>query len=282
MRKLISLLALFWAVSACADTRLIGSYTWVDDDPRFGGVSGIEVSADGLDFVAVGDRSILITGRFARDGESISAIEDVRLVPLRDVDGGELPVDARDSEGLALGPHGLIVSFESVHGLKLVDDEGVAKTALMTDPRFASFQRNGSLEAVAVGSDGTIYAIPERSGRATWPFPVYRYRNDTWDTAFTVPRRGAFLVVGADIGPDGRLYVLERDFLGIGFRSRVRRFALDGAGEEELIRTGVWVHDNLEGISVWEDAKGLRMTLVSDDNFLSLQRTEIVEYRIDD
>ncbi len=78
---------------------------------------------------------------------------------------------------------------------------------------------------------------------------------------------GPFLIVGADIGPDGRLYMLERDFAGIGFRSRIRRFDLDGGNEETMLETGLRTHDNLEGISVWQDAQGLRLTLISDDNF---------------
>lgn len=39
-------------------------------------------------------------------------------------------------------------------------------------------------------------------------------------------------------------------------------------------------HDNLEGLSVWRDAQGLRLTMVSDDNFMFFQRTEFVEYRV--
>ena len=39
-------------------------------------------------------------------------------------------------------------------------------------------------------------------------------------------------------------------------------------------------YDNLEGISVWQDAQGIRLTLISDDNFGLLQRTELVEYRV--
>jgi hypothetical protein len=93
-----------------------------------------------------------------------------------------------------------------------------------------------------------------------------------------------FLVTGADVGPDGRLYVLERSFsiLG-GFASRVRRFAIgrDGLTDETLmLETPPGRHDNLEGISVWQDDDGLRMTLISDDNQRFFQRTELVDYRL--
>jgi len=83
-------------------------------------------------------------------------------------------------------------------------------------------------------------------------------------------------------GPDGQLYVLERDFLGIGFRSRVRRFDLTGGNEQILLETRLRQHDNLEGISIWQDDQGVRMTLISDDNYRAFQRTEIVEYRLTD
>ncbi len=98
----------------------------------------------------------------------------------------------------------------------------------------------------------------------------------------SLPRGERFLVTGADIGPDGRLYVLERDFLGIGFRSRVRRFDLDGGGEAILLLTPLGLLDNMEGISVWEDEQGLRMTLIADDNFNPFQRNLIAEYRLPD
>ncbi|MDA1155104.1 MAG: esterase-like activity of phytase family protein, partial [Proteobacteria bacterium] len=57
---------------------------------------------------------------------------------------------------------------------------------------------------------------------------------------------------------------------------------LTGGSEEVLLETRLRTHDNLEGISVWQDEQGLRMTLISDDNYRALQRTEIVEYRLTD
>ncbi|WP_299349376.1 hypothetical protein [uncultured Shimia sp.] len=56
-----------------------------------------------------------------------------------------------------------------------------------------------------------------------------------------VPRLDGFDPVGADFGPDGRLFILERGFNGVGFRSRVRRFDVTEGGaqnEVEVLRTG--------------------------------------------
>jgi hypothetical protein len=42
-------------------------------------------------------------------------------------------------------------------------------------------------------------------------------------------------------------------------------------------------HGNLEGLAVWQDALGtIRLTMLSDDNFNSFQRSEFVEYRVAD
>ena len=69
---------------------------------------------------------------------------------------------------------------------------------------------------------------------------------------------------------------------GTGFQTRVRRFNIDGTHEVTVIETSNRTHDNLDGISVWQSPNGLRMTLVSDDDFRFFQRTELVEYAIND
>ncbi len=133
-------------------------------------------------------------------------------------------------------------------------------------------QRNSSLEALAIDGNGWLYTLPERSGAEDAPFPVWRFRNGKWDQPFDLPRRGAFLPVGADFGPDGKIYMLERRFSGIlGFASRVRRLTLGPDGvidEQTVLESPTGRHDNLEGLAVWRDQAGaIRLTMISDDNF---------------
>lgn len=282
------LLAAALLLTGCANglvtPELQGRYLWQADFFDFGGLSGIEVTADGNRFLAVTDQGTAFGGAFVRvDGVITEMVTDTRF-RLRDNRGNYVVYPRQDAEGLAIGPDGTVaVSLEGIHRIYLYDDLSEVAVAAIADPDFRGFSGNASLEAVAIGPDGAVYTMPERSGRAERPFPVYRYLNGAWDQPFAIPRRGAFVVVGADVGPDDRLYVLERDFTGIGFRTRVRRFDLAGGGEETLLKTANATHDNLEGISVWRDDAGrLVMTLVSDDNFKALQQTEVVEYRIDD
>ena len=283
MRAVLLVLVWLTAAPAFAQANWLGSYTWHLDDPHFGGFSGIELSEDGDRFTAVSDRGHFASGLISREDDHITDIVLETLTPLIGPDGQPLPKKFNDSEGLAIAPDGVTyVSFEWVHGVRAFPPRDGPSGPLITDPSFSDMQNNASFEALAIDADGALYTIPERSGMATHPFPVYRLENGVWDTPFSIPREGPYLIAGADIGPDNRLYVLERDFLGIGFRSRVRRFALDGSGAETVLETRVLTHDNLEGISIWQDGEGLRMTMISDDNFRSLQRTEIVEYRLTD
>lgn len=284
MRLLIA--TLVW-LGGCAEVTggvtLLSDFEWTNDHAEFGGVSGIEVLESGNRFVAVNDSAHAIGGEILRKDGSIIGVNVEFIQRLLRASNEPLAGYKSDAEGLALGPNGrFYVSFEQFARIANYDDITSAANGYERAAFFRDFQSNSSLEAVAVGPDGAVYTMPERSGRATRPFPVYRLLDGTWSVPFSIPRRGAYLVVGADVGPDHLLYLLERDFTGIGFRTRVRRFDLMGKGETVLLETANGTHDNLEGLSVWVNAGGQTvLTMVSDDNFKFFQRTEIVEYVID-
>ena len=283
MIRLLALFAALWAGPACAQAQYLDSFTWESGEEGFGGFSALEIARDGSVIFALTDRGMYTTARLIRENGRITGIAAATLTPLSGPDGQPLNRRIIDSEGAAMAPDGrLWISFENEHVIRAFAHIGAPGTKIPVPESFAQLQTNSSLEALAIGPDGALYTMPERSGRIDRPFPVWRYRDGRWDTAFSLPRRGDFLTAGADVGPDGRLYVLEREFNGFGFRSRVRRFNLDGSGEETLLESRLLEHDNLEGISVWHDGQGLRLTMISDDNFRAFQKTEIVEYRLPD
>ncbi|APX22083.1 MAG: hypothetical protein CML50_19845 [Rhodobacteraceae bacterium] len=277
-------LALAAAASSGDEARYSGSYTWRWDDPLFGGFSGLEISADGRRFTAISDRSAIVSGRILRENGQITGIEADEITRLRNPDG-EVPTTAGgDSEGLAIRDDGRIyVSYEGKGRVwTFVTLEQAAW--LPRAEGFSSLQPNSGLEALAIDGRGRLYTLPERSGELTQPFPVWRYDANGWTQPFDIPRRGGFLAVGADIGPDGRFYLLERVFTGYAFRSRVRRFDMTETAltnEVTLFESPILRHDNLEGLAVWRDDSGaIRLTMISDDNFNLLQRTELVEYAV--
>lgn len=250
------------------------------------GLSGIEVIDAGTGFLAVSDKGAFVTGSILRKAGKPVAATGLQRFAFRPLPGQpRLLYAGRDAEGLALAPDGsAYVSFERWHRIWRWREIGAAPKAQPDIPGSARFGANTGIEALAFGPDGALYAVPETLV-ARGALPVYRNRGSRWDRPFTLARRGGFRPVGADFGPDGAFYLLERAFVApFGFRSRIRRFAFSPGGftdEETLLETSIGRHGNLEGLSVWRDGSGaIRLTMVTDDNGNAFQRNQIVEYRV--
>jgi hypothetical protein len=277
---IVAVFILFGATPALPEAHLVARLAF--DIAGAEELSAIELDPTGTVFTMVTDRGFLLRGELNRTDEVLTGLTISQMIPLKGEDGHPLADRQTDSEGIAFGPNGqLYISFEGRSRIMAYDQPEGPALPIRRAATFDSFQSNAGLEALATGPDGTIYTIPERSGRFDLPFPVYRYRND-WDIAFTISRSDSFLVTGADIGPDRKFYLLERDFLGVGFRSRVRRFDMDGTNEETLLQTELRTHSNLEGIAVWRDTTGhIRLTMVSD-NGQTFGPSTLVEYQLTD
>lgn len=255
------------------------SFTWQEDYDAFGGFSGIEVSDAGDQFWAISDRATIVEGAFTRTSDgAISAVTLLGASRLKNTDGAASGGRSMDAEGLAQRPDGgLFISFEGNARVWSYDQPNGTATELSQHPDFRKMEPNGSLEALAIGPDGSLFTLAELAVGASNVMTLYRYKSGDWSTT-PLPRRGTFSPVGADVGPDGLLYILERRGTPIGFQSRIRRFDQQGGNEETLYQSQTGTHDNLEGMSIWRRADGqLIATMISDDNFLFLQITEIVE-----
>lgn len=268
------------------------SFRWTSpDDPHFGGFSGIELSDDGTGITVLSDRGGWTSGQVIRDADGrIAAVEAGPVRPLLATEGAWPSAGLNDSEGLAIAPDGTAyVSFEGDARVQRYPALGGPSERLPEHRYFARFPINGALEALAVDAQGRLYTMPEGGSLASRPIPVLRFDGTEWTHVFSLPRSNGFLPVGADFGPDGRLYILERKFLGMGgFASRVRAVDVAAVDAENrvtpvtVMESPPGLHDNLESIAVWADATGsLRLTMIADDNFLFYQRNEIVEYRLD-
>ncbi|MDB6178888.1 esterase-like activity of phytase family protein [Paracoccus sp. Z330] len=292
-RALIAYLCLFCvaagAPASAATLEYVGTHVWQSSESSFGGFSGIEISKDGTGFHALSDRAWLYWGSLQRDPQGL--IRDVSVAGrarLKDSKGNPLkPGYLGDSEGLALGDDGTIwVTFEGLDRLASFENPDAAATLHPSPPDLPGMRVNSGLEALAIDPTGALFTLPEKSGHEDRPFPLLKYTDGAWSRFSQIRRDPRWLPVGADFGPDGFLYLLERDFHGLlGFSSRVRRMRLTDQGpvdEEILLETTPLQYDNLEGLAVWHDGQGIRLTMISDDNFLIVQRTELVEYRLRD
>jgi hypothetical protein len=278
------LAALLWGLSAHADTlEHVGTFEWPGDE--IVGLSGLELSDDGIKFTTIGDRGWFLTGEFERDQGQIIGVTLDRYLPILGQTGR--PVSARrlgdwsDAEGLALAPDGTYwISFERWARVARYASPDDAAHWIKDHFSFALFGDNRQLEALAIHPDGTLYTFPEHPLRDG--FPIYRLDDEDWFVSGPIPAKNSFSIVGADFDRDGQLYILERRLvMGLWWQSRIRRLSVDAPTNYEIL----WTSDrgdfyNLEGIAVWHDKTGLRLTVVSDNNGDPNEPTQFVDFRL--
>lgn len=270
------------ALPAWAEPRLqlLSSYDWERGEPWFGGFSALEVDAGGDSATLLTDRGSVVRVRIKRSAEKLVGIDVLSRVVLRDAEGRPLRGSFRDAEGLAVDPDGnSFVSFEFRNRVMRLEPASGRLFSLPNHTDFAGFIDNEGLEALAIDRDGRLFTLRENAAGQDGTIPIYNYRQGRWRISHRVPLTRPFVPVGADFDAAGRLYLLERALTPLGFRSRIRRLDLDSGPVVTLLSTLPGLYDNLEGISVWTDAAGrTRVNAISDDNFLTLQRTQLVEF----
>lgn len=287
IRLTLVLICLCGSALADPSLRFNGAIRWQFNAPWFGGWSGLEIEAQGTQMTAVNDRGHLLLATLARGADG--KLTDVRTqstVQMGRTSGRLLNKKETDAEGLAISGDGrAFVSFEHRHRIMQTDPENGRMYGRISLPFQNALGDNAGIEALAIGPDGTLFAVAEKATEDGGPFPLYAYSNGQWRINARIPKRGSFLPVGADFDPMGRLWLLERTLTPLGFRNRIRVFVLDTHAPREftVLTTIPGRYDNLEGISLWHDPSGqMHLTMVSDDNFMRLLRTQIVEYTITD
>jgi hypothetical protein len=282
-----------WALGAslAGPSLLAGPYVTVWDTPdiafdeNFGGLSGLLVEGDSL--IAASDRGALFVACVQRGDDGwLDVPTDARMIILPLLRGWPTQEAETDLEGLArMGNGDIVLAFERFARIDTLK-------ALDATPRpshrwnlFEDNFGNRAFEAVATLPDGDVLAILEGPSGAPATF-AHRWDGvrggDGWSERTEMPLSDGFVIVGADMGPDGCLYLLDRKFtLMGGFAHRLRRVArLDDLGEV-IYTSAPAVLGNAEGISISELENGdLIATLITDNNFVPLPPTQLIEYRL--
>jgi hypothetical protein len=284
IRFALALICLCSAATAQPSLKAETSLRWELDAPWFGGWSGIEVTDQGNQLTVISDRGQLTRGRMNRNNGKLASVTVQSSKHLGRATGGRVRKKASDAEGLAISDSGQAhISFEHHHRIMRTDIATARTSGRIALPFQNTLGDNAGVEALAVGLDGTLFAIGEQVLPNDAPFPLYAYSSGKWRISARIPKRGPFVPVGADFDSKGRLWLLERAVTPLGFRSRIRMFVIDPRAPQEytLLTTLPARYDNLEGISVWDDAHGkMHVSMISDDNFMRILRTQIVEYTV--
>jgi hypothetical protein len=250
------------------------------DTSRLHGLSDLKVWPDGR-LLSVSDEGDVFEARLVLDREGLlTGLTSGKLHPLPGEEGQPLAAGGRresDAEGIAELANGeRLVSLER-------DDRILLYPAGGGPPRRApspdvSFPDNLGMEALAqdleAGPDAYIVG-GEASGQ-TW-----RCRLAAGCVASTlVAKPEEFgLTAVAPLPGGGRIYLLRAFSVLQGVRITLRIVGADGATLDELRLAAPLTADNFEGVAALPRPDGsLRLYLLSDDNFSSLQRTLLLAF----
>jgi len=279
----------------------IGGLEIESEDKSFGGFSGLRISSDGKRLYSVSDTSLWLTAEIKRDEkDKIIALSKTNLSCLCRANGS--PYGSKhwgDAEGLEIAGKSAYVVFErlnriNIYPIKSDLTPGKPKQATASFKPFKVSYSEG-LEALALAPKasplaGKFIAIAEESLNAKGQNRAFIADAKTI-TEFAITRDSDYSVTDATFLPDGDLLILERRVgLSVGVGTRIRRIksaAIKKGAEltgETLMEASLSSRiDNMEGITTWQTSTGeTRIAIMSDDNFNVIQRTLLLEFRLND
>jgi hypothetical protein len=303
--------SLSFALLQPAETRF-GNLTWMgglhlkSEDPRFGGFSGLAVSADGARIVAVSDEGWWLGARLEHREGTLGGLADAVLAPLLAKDGKRSRSKIRrDAEALAAwdgeGIDGrLLVGFEHVQRVEAfeIGKQGfAARPRMLFSPKeIASGKENVELEALGHlwegPRKGCFIALSEANLDPDGNIRGWLWK-DKETEGFALVRHGDYALTDLAVLPGGEDFItLERSYsppvpVGMALRRfRVADLKQGAIVAGELLFEGrlpIYAIDNMEALAAHKAADGrIILTVLSDDNFnRSLQRTLLLQFALE-
>jgi hypothetical protein len=265
---------------------------------EFGGLSSINMAADGANFLAASDRSWWLRGRITYSGTRPTGITGAEMAPMLGPDGRRLAARGwYDTEAMARDGNTVYVGIERVHRIVRFDygKEGLLARArpIEVPAALRAVPSNGSIESLAFvprGSGplgGSLIAIAERGRDRNGDHLAFLIGGPR-PGQFTIKRRNDYDVSDATILPSGDLVILERKFgWTTGLYIRARRIPIAEVRPGALVDGTVLFEadlgqqvDNMEGISAHRSGGETVLTMISDNNFSPLQRTMLLQFSL--
>ena len=262
---------------------------------HFGGISALHIQRDGGWFLAATDRGYWLHGRIVYDDGRPTGIADVEMKPFLGPDGE--PETRWDVESIAVDGGILYAGIERINSIFRFD---YGRLGLIAPGRpFAipqaikKWPRNQSLEAMVFVPKGhplggTLIVLSEHALDEAGNTQALLIGGPMYGI-FTVKRSNGYDISDAALLPCGDILLLERKY---SFRNqssmRIRRVALRDIKPGAVADGPVLIEadknfqiDNMEAIGVHRTSSGeIVLTLMSDDNFSSAQRTIMIQFAL--
>lgn len=285
------------------DRREIGRVSFVAgyelraEHPGWGGFSDLELAPGGAELRAVSDHGFYLRLKIAHDAQGrLMPSAEGDLARLIGLDGkpmsGKRSADAEAMARLADG--GLVIAFEQHHRL-LRYPPGQWPTAsrptLLAGPdRLARLPPNGGIEALVALAGDRLLAIAEDPPEGESAGIAWLRAGDSWHR-LTITRNLLFRPTAAALLPDGDVLLLERRFTLIGgVAARLSRIMAGTIKPGADLKPEVLAEiaspltvDNFEGVAIGRGPRGETFVyLISDDNTNILQRTLLMQFRLNE
>jgi hypothetical protein len=263
-------------------------------DPRFGGLSGLAIGADGR-LYSVSDVGYWVSAQMIVDSEArLLDLSDWNIQPLLSSTGAPVTDPLHDAEALARALDGsFLVSFEKAHRIWRYPPPPITFRSLpvpvAVPAEVARAPSNGGLEGLAILPHGKLLALTEEFQNPDGSFKGWLIEGEQFFELSYLPSQD-FRVTDCAALSNGDVIVLERRYVPFGILS-ARLTLVRGPNVrpgaklvgEELLKLEYPLNvDNFEGVAVQEDSRGTIIYIVSDDNYNPFQRTLLLQFRLNE
>ena len=272
---------------------VLSAYELRSKDPRFGGLSGLAVATDGR-LYAVSDAGYWVSAQMILDPKGkLQDLTEWIIEPILSTTGAPVRNPLHDAEALARASDGsFLVAFEQVHRIWRYPPPPMTFYSLPSPvpipAQVSKAPRNGGLEGLAILPDGRLLALTEEFRNSDGSYKGWLIQGERSFEVSYLPAEG-FHATDCAALRNGDVIVLERRYVPLGILSAqlklVRAEKIQPGAiliGEELIKLEYPLEvDNFEGVAIQEDPRsGTIIYLVSDDNYHSLQRTLLLQFRL--
>lgn len=276
-----------------------GAFTWrggltlTSPSDGFGGLSGLVLSNNCEDLLAISDQGRWFTATLTYDGATLTGLNAHSLLPIRDRAGkiqkNEVWTDAEAVTRLQSGQ--IAVAFERRVRIGTYDlaAKGLSAPFVPIPYPHAIDEGpwNGEIESLGQLPSGDLIAIAERQRNADGNSLAWIW-NGTRTTAFAIERYSTYNVTDLAVLPDGSVLTMERSLTKTSLPGMaIRRFDPKSVKSGTLVKpellleasVPIYAIDNMEGIALCERDGETRVTLLSDNNFNTyIQSTVLLQF----
>lgn len=267
---------------------LVGGWELFSDNSDFGGFSALHAMGNGR-LLALSDAAILAGFTITKRGQAGNSF----IAPLPVRKGERSTKRDQDSESLTFDPVSgrYWAGFEQLHRIRRYAP-GFARAEATGKPRaMQDWPENGGAEAIVRLRDGRFLVFAESQSIRPGMTIGLIFRTDPAEPAAKAatfayqPPKGYRITDVAQL-PDGRLVALHRRFnFAEGVSAKI------GVIDTQRVRPGEQVQpkviatlkppfpvDNMEGIAVDRERGRTILWVISDDNYISLQRSLLLKF----